>query len=110
MVLPENTVIDSPFPIRLKQARLMRGYSLRELSHKMGDAVSHVALTKYEDGAMKPSGQVLAALCSALGVSPDALFRPTSIIVSKVSFRKQKAFGEKDTTALVERIRAYLEN
>lgn len=110
MVQPKDNVIDSPFPVRLKQARLMRGYSLRELSQEMDDAVSHVALSKYEDGAMRPSGRALAALCSALGVSPDALFRPTSVVVSKVSFRKQKAFGEKNAAALIEQVRAYLEN
>lgn len=100
----------SPFPLRLKQARAMRGLSYRELSEKMGQAVSHVALSKYEDGSIKPSGEVLAKLCTALNVAPDLLFRPTSVSVGQVSFRKRKAFGEKQTSMLLEHIRAQLEN
>lgn len=88
----------------------MRGFSLRELSERMGGAVSHVALAKYEDGTMKPSGEVLAKLCAALDVAPDTLFRPTSVSISAVNFRKRKAFGEKETRMLLESVRAHLEN
>lgn len=110
MVVHDPSTSDSPFPLRLKQARIARGLSLRELSEAMNHAVSHVSLAKYEEGAMKPSGEVVSALCSALGVSPDALFRTRTVNVAKVSFRKRKTFGEKEAAALVERIRAYLEN
>lgn len=100
----------SPFPLRLKQARAMRGLSYRELAEKMKNAVSHVALSKYEDGSIRPSGEVLAQLCNALDVAPDLLFRPTAVSVGQVSFRKRKAFGEKQTAMLLENIRARLEN
>lgn len=110
MASPVIAPSESPFPTRLKQARLARGFSLRDLSEAMNKAVSHVSLAKYEDGSMKPSGEVLAALCSALGVSPDALFRTTSVSVAKVNFRKRSSFGEKEVGALIERIRAHLEN
>ncbi len=88
----------------------MRGFSLRDLSEKLEKAVSHVALAKYEDGSMKPSGDVLSRLCMALDVSPDALFRPTSVSIGPVSFRKRKDFGEKQSAILVETVRARLED
>lgn len=100
----------SPFPLRLKQARLLRGFSLRELSDRMENVISHVSLAKYEDGTTKPSGDMLAKLCAALEVSPDSLFRPTTISVGQVSFRKRKAIPEKQATMLLEGVRARLEN
>jgi Zn-dependent peptidase ImmA (M78 family)/DNA-binding XRE family transcriptional regulator len=96
--------------MRLKQARTLRGLSLRELSENLQNAVSHVALAKYEQGSIKPSGELLAKLCSVLHVSPEYLYRPQRVSVDNVSFRKRNAFGEKATAALLEDVRAQLEN
>lgn len=100
----------SPFPLRLKQARVMRQLSLRELSEKLHGAVSHVALAKYEQGLMRPSSDVLSHLCEALDQPADFFFRPERVSVEKVSFRKQKAFGAKETQSLLENVRSRLEN
>lgn len=100
----------SPFPLRLKQSRQLRGLSLRELSERMNQSVSHVALAKYEQGEMKPSGEVLAKLCEVLGRTPDFMFRPVRVSLSNVSFRKRKAFSEKQTAAVLEVVRNRLED
>ncbi len=96
--------------MRLKQARLLRGLSLRDLSEKMQNAVSHVSLAKYEQGQIKPSGEILAKLCSALTVPPEFFYRPQRVSVDNVSFRKRKSFDEKATSALLEAVRSQLEN
>jgi Zn-dependent peptidase ImmA (M78 family)/transcriptional regulator with XRE-family HTH domain len=96
--------------MRLKQARVMRQLSLRDLSDELHGAVSHVALAKYEQGLMRPSSDVLTRLCSALGQPPDFFFRPERVSVEKVSFRKRKSFGAKETEALLESVRSRLEN
>jgi Zn-dependent peptidase ImmA (M78 family)/DNA-binding XRE family transcriptional regulator len=96
--------------LRLKQARLLLGLSLRELSERIGQTVSHVALTKYERGDMKPSAEVLVALCSALGRTPDQMFRPVRATLSNVSFRKRKSFSEKQTSMVLELVRSRLED
>lgn len=101
--------IKSPFPLRLKQARLLSGLSLRELSERIG-TVSHVALTKYERGDMKPSSEVLVALCNALGRTPDQMFRPVRASLTNVSFRKRKSFSEKQTSMVLELVRSRLED
>lgn len=101
--------IESPFPLRLKQARLLSGLSLRELSERIG-TVSHVALTKYERGDMKPSSEVLVALCNALGRTPDQMFRPVRASLTNVSFRKRKSFSEKQTSMVLELVRSRLED
>lgn len=100
---------ESPFPLRLKQARLLLGLSLRELSERIG-TVSHVALTKYERGDMKPSSEVLIALCKALGRTPDQMFRPVRASLSNVSFRKRKSYSEKQTSMVLELVRSRLED
>jgi Zn-dependent peptidase ImmA (M78 family) len=96
--------------MRLKQARVMRQLSLRDLSEQLHGAVSHAALAKYEQGVMRPSSDVLSGLCSALGQSPDFFFRPERVSVEKVSFRKRKSFGAKETDALLESVRSRLES
>lgn len=101
---------ESPFPLRLKQARLMRQLSLRDLSDQLQHAVSHVALANYEKGATKPNGEVLGKLCTVLNVTPDFMFRPTLVTLDTVRFRKRKAFGAKQTAALLEVVRAKLED
>jgi Zn-dependent peptidase ImmA (M78 family)/DNA-binding XRE family transcriptional regulator len=108
-----NMAPDTPtslFSQRLKQARLLRGFTLRDLSEKMAPAVSHVSLAKYEKGDVKPSGEILASLCAALGVPPEFMFRPQRVSVDNVSFRKRKSFNEKATATLLENVRAQLEN
>lgn len=100
---------ESPFPLRLRQARLLSGLSLRELSDRVG-TISHVALTKYERGDMKPSSEVLVALCKALGRSPDQMFRPLRASLSNVSFRKRKSYSAKQTSMVLELVRSRLED
>lgn len=100
----------SPFGQRLKQARLLRGLSLRDLSAKLTPSVSHVSLAKYENGSVKASGDLVASLCAALQVPPDFLFRPIRVQLENVSFRKRKSFGAKATDALLEEVRRQLEN
>ena len=42
------------FARRLRQARAIRGFSLRDLSEALKNAVSHNALAKYENSEMMP--------------------------------------------------------
>lgn len=62
------------FPIRLKNARKMRGMSLRKLSEEMNGEVSANALAKYEKGEIFPSSKVMIKLASALGLRIDDFF------------------------------------
>lgn len=97
------------FSSRLAQARRMRGLSLRELSDALSGAVSYNALHKYEKGEMMPDGGVLTKLCSALGQRPDFFFRPGSVSLSNVEFRKKASFKTKDEDALKEQSSDFFE-
>ena len=97
------------FPRRLKQARMMRGLSMEKLSRSLSPAVTRQAINKYEKGEMKPDSRVLIALARALGVKIDYFFRPFTVEVDKVEFRKMPGFTEKMAAVVKERVREELE-
>jgi len=99
----------SPFPARLKQARIMCGLSLRELAGKIGETVSYAALSKYEHGLMQPSSGVLIALSQALSQSQDFFFRPFRLELTGVRFRKRAVLGVSAEKAFLERARDHFE-
>jgi transcriptional regulator with XRE-family HTH domain len=51
--------------VRLRQARMRRGWSLKELAARAGGKVSIMTLSKYENGMNSPGPEVLAALSKA---------------------------------------------
>jgi Zn-dependent peptidase ImmA (M78 family) len=101
--------IKSIFSRRLRQARTMRAFSLRDLVSALNDAVSHNALAKYENGEMMPGSQVLGLLADALGQSPDFFFRPFTLHLKDVKFRKRVRLGIKDEESIRERAVEYFE-
>ncbi len=97
------------FPRRLKQARLMRGFSLEKLAQSLTAPISRQAINKYEKGQMKPDSTVLIALANALGMKIDYFFRPFTVEVDRVEFRKKSGFTEKMAYIVKERVREELE-
>jgi Zn-dependent peptidase ImmA (M78 family) len=107
MIKPEIKVL---FGKRLQQARKMEGLSLRALSDKIGGAVTHTALAKYEHGDMMPDGETFAALVQALNQEERFFFRPMEAPLADMKFRaKQPALGEKDIQSLKVRAQSKLE-
>lgn len=94
---------------RLRQARLMRGLSLEKLSQSLTSTVTKQAINKYEKGLMKPDSRVLIALAEALEVKIDYFYRPFTVEVDKVEFRKKSGFTDKMANAVKERVREELE-
>ncbi len=80
---------------RLKMARAMSGFSLRELAERAG--VSHMAVSKYERGLDVPSSAVLLRLAEALSVKLDYLFRSSTVVLdpAAVHFRCGSMCGAK---------------
>jgi Zn-dependent peptidase ImmA (M78 family) len=89
---------------RIKSARVMAGLSLRELSNIMEPSVSYNAIAKYENADMMPDSKVLIALSQALQVKPDYFFRPYSVNIQNIAFRKRQKLGVKKINALKEEI------
>lgn len=78
---------------RLQQARKIAGLSLRGLADRVG--LSHAAIKKYEDGKVYPSSDILIKLANALNVRIDFFFRPISVSLENVKFRKRQELSKK---------------
>jgi Zn-dependent peptidase ImmA (M78 family) len=87
----------------------MRAFSLRDLVEALKNAVSHNALAKYENGEMMPGSDVLGHLADALGQAPDFFFRPFTLHLKDVKFRKRVRLGAKDEESIRERALEYFE-
>ena len=55
----------SIFSARLKNARVMKGLSMDELCSAMGNVVSKMAISKYENGQLAPNSGIIIALSKA---------------------------------------------
>ncbi|MEW6668141.1 MAG: XRE family transcriptional regulator [Thermodesulfobacteriota bacterium] len=97
------------FGRRLEQARRMRGLSLRALSEATGGKVSYNALHRYERGEMMPGDDVLIPLADALDRSLDFFFRPFSVRLKGVEFRKTTGLRIKAVASIQEQAADYFE-
>ena len=99
----------SIFSARLKNARVMKGLSMDELCSAMGNVVSKMAISKYENGQLAPNSRVIIALSKALGLPIDYFFRPFTVQVDSVRFRKKSTLPQKKENCLRETIADLME-
>jgi len=66
--------MENIFGKKLISARKMAGLSLQKLADRIGNRVTKQALSKYEQGKMKPDSEVLILLSKALKVPIDFFF------------------------------------
>jgi Zn-dependent peptidase ImmA (M78 family)/DNA-binding XRE family transcriptional regulator len=89
------------FSARLKAARKMQGWSLNDLSEKIGKLVTKQSLSLYETGEARPGSDVLVAICRALEVSSDFFVREEIVKIEKMSFRKLKKLSATEQDRVV---------
>ena len=92
------------FSRRLKSARLMRGLSMDSLCERMKNVVSKQAVSKYENGKMMPDSTMLIALSQALEVSVDFFFRPYTVSLDGMKFRKKSRLKMSSLKAIKEKV------
>lgn len=97
------------FSKRLKSARILAALSQDQLVEKMGNIVSKNAISKYEKGQMMADSTILLALSKALGVKPDYFFRPFTVEIEKVEFRKKQRLSVKDVNAIKQTVTDFVE-
>jgi Zn-dependent peptidase ImmA (M78 family)/DNA-binding XRE family transcriptional regulator len=96
------------FAERFKSARLMNGFSLQDLSDKLGNRITRQALHKYEKGEVIPDSEMLNLLCEALNVRPDYFTRETIVELGPINFRKLERFSSKEQNSIIELTREVL--
>ncbi|HMM11149.1 MAG TPA: XRE family transcriptional regulator [Bacteroidales bacterium] len=92
--------MEKTFAKRIKSARIIANLSLRELSKRMNNIVSHNAIKKYEDGLMMPDSRVLIQLAKALNVKVDYFFRPFNVDIENIEFRKKSKLSTKTLNSI----------
>lgn len=97
------------FAKRLKNARIMNGLSMDDLCKKMPTSVSKMSISKYESGALIPNSTVLISLSKALAQPIDYFFRPFTVSIESVKFRKKSSLPIKKENALKESIADFAE-
>ena len=96
------------FAERFKSARLMNGFSLQDLSDKLGNSISKQALHKYEKGEVLPDSEKMELLCNVFGLRPDYFTRETVINLDEIQFRKLEKFPKKEQYSIIERTKEML--
>lgn len=97
------------FGTRLKLARKMAGLSLQDLADALENKVTKQALSKYEQGSMNPSNEVLIAIANHFKLKPDYFLKKKSAELGDVKFRKRARLSKRDEEAIVEKVRDYTE-
>ncbi|MEX2336887.1 MAG: XRE family transcriptional regulator [Fulvivirga sp.] len=92
------------FAKRLKSARTLAGLSQDELVNCIEGFVSKNAIAKYERGEMMADGKVLIALANALNVKPDYFFRPFTVEIENIEFRKKSKLSVKKVNAIKQKV------
>ena len=78
---------------RIKQARKALGLSQRDLASKI--SVSAMAISKYENNSSVPSSKVLIELSGALSVRSEYFFRPQTVELEGIEYRKHAKLEKK---------------
>lgn len=93
------------FAQRLKNARVMKGYSMDELVSAMGNSLSKMSISKYEKCQLSPNSSVIISLSKALEQPVDYFFKPFTVRIDSVKFRKFKSkLGAKQENSIKENI------
>ena len=96
-------------PERLVSARILKGFSLQDLSERLG-TLTKQSLHKYESGEVTPNKEVISQIADILDVGIHFFFTPQRIELSNPEFRKSINFSSKDEYRIKEVTRLYLSN
>lgn len=101
---------NSIFAKRLKNARVMRGYSMDDLVREINYDVSKTTISKFENGSLTPRKTILLSIATALNLPLDYFFRPFSINIHSIQIRGYKInLKKKQENALKEKISDFIE-
>lgn len=83
---------------RLLRARAASGLSMKELALLAG--VSANMIKKYEHNQSMPGSAVLLKMARALGVRSEYFFRPTTVTLKEIEYRKRSALSQRALTRI----------
>lgn len=98
------------FAQRLLSARKLAGLSQDQLVARINGFVKKTSIAKYERGEMMADTAVLEALATALNVKVEYFYKPLTVTVSGVKFRKKADLLKRIEESLEEEIYKHIEN
>lgn len=87
---------------RLYRARKAAGLSLRDLAAQVD--LTHAAIKKYEDEQATPTSSTLLKLARALKVRTEYFFRPETVALDGIEYRKRSTLPKKRLDAITHEI------
>ena len=87
---------------RLYRARKAAGLSLRDLGARVG--LTHAAIKKYEDELATPRSITLLKLARALNVRTEYFFRPETVALDRIEYRKRSSLPKKRLEAIAHEV------
>jgi len=95
------------FSKRLRIARMTQGLTLRQLADCLG--ISHNMVHKYENSKAFPNSTILLLLSEKLKRPVDFFFRPFTVQLNNVDFRKKSSLSQKTITQIQQNAENYFE-
>ncbi|KAF1081899.1 MAG: hypothetical protein GQF41_1539 [Candidatus Rifleibacterium amylolyticum] len=95
------------FGDRLKALRISMGLSLRNLGEKLN--ITAQTLSNYERGLTMPASPIVIALANEFKVKVEYFFRPVTVSIEGLDFRKKNSFLVKEQNSLVAEMQDWLE-
>lgn len=87
---------------RLYRARKAAGLSLRDLAAQVD--LTHAAIKKYEDEQATPTSSTLLKLARALKVRTEYFFRPETVALDGIEYRKRSTLPKKRLDAITHEV------
>ena len=97
------------FAQRLLSARKQAGLSQDELVARINGFVKKTSIAKYERAEMMADNEVIEELARALNVKVEYFFKPISVAVTQVRFRKKADLGKRKEVSLQYEITSLIE-
>lgn len=99
------------FAHRFKTARNVSGYSQKALADRL--EITKQSISKYEKGLMLPDSTVLLKMADIFEYKPDYFFRPLTVKLENVEFRKRSSLKGKKLSVVkaqvIDTLERYLE-
>lgn len=86
------------FSQRLRSARIQAGFSQQELAAQL--SITKQAVSKYETGKMLPESTLLIRIVAVLHQKADYFFRPFTVSLENVAFRKKERLGDRSVESI----------
>lgn len=93
---------------RIRRARVSRGLTLEALAQQLGD-ITKQGLSKFEQGVAVPNSTRLLKLSKVLGVKPEYFFRPDTVSLAPLEFRRLARMPAYRQAQVEELMRDHLE-